>query len=231
MSSTSVSLHPRLLPALPTIQPPTLKRTQHVKKRNVSSPVPKLPEGYAFIPPCVPLSYPPTYHLIDAGSMHEAPKIKRKRTVFGALTNIAGRVNVLAAKRDGPSGCGRNADGEDDNGDGDGVWFHIRAGSSSTGRWGVWWRGGFAGRPPPHLWDRFMTALARWPGHVGRWDDGEVGSLSRLRIGRWIRGSGVDHVGPRKAPWDARYLVVVHGLTVTVIWRKLTKRARSLQFL
>ncbi|KAJ7202462.1 hypothetical protein B0H12DRAFT_1162667 [Mycena haematopus] len=93
----------------------TVKRSKHVKKRNAAQ---KLPAGYAFVPPSVPLTYPKSYHLIDAGPMNVkkrtvtapvavtglpagyAPKLKRKRTAFGALTNVAGRVRI--AKRKGP---------------------------------------------------------------------------------------------------------------------------------
>ncbi|KAJ7202468.1 hypothetical protein B0H12DRAFT_1162689 [Mycena haematopus] len=73
----------------------------NVKKRTVTAPVAVagLPAGYAFTPPSVPLTYPQSYHLIDAGPMNEAPKLKRKRTAFGALTNVAGRVRI--AKRKG----------------------------------------------------------------------------------------------------------------------------------
>ncbi|KAJ6508942.1 hypothetical protein C8R45DRAFT_922571 [Mycena sanguinolenta] len=100
---------------LPTTCPPTkvttVKRTKHVKKRKVLPfdrrgtqgyeyqegvvPVPGLPEGYVFVPPPVPLTYPESYHLVDAGPMNEAPKIKRKRTVFGGITNVSERVTVL----------------------------------------------------------------------------------------------------------------------------------------
>jgi hypothetical protein len=61
-----------------------------------SPPVVKLPEGYAFIPPSVPLTYPKTYRLISAGSMNKRPK--QKRAVFKKLTNIAGRVRKAKCK-------------------------------------------------------------------------------------------------------------------------------------
>ncbi|KAJ7366737.1 hypothetical protein DFH08DRAFT_797647 [Mycena albidolilacea] len=80
--SASMIYSPRSLPSTAAM----VKRSTHVKKRKASSsPVPaaaRLPAGYAFVPPPVPLTYPATYHLIAAGPMHEAPK--RKRTVFGS---------------------------------------------------------------------------------------------------------------------------------------------------
>ncbi|KAJ7255041.1 hypothetical protein B0H12DRAFT_538748 [Mycena haematopus] len=72
----------------------------NVKKRMVSAPVTVagLPAGYAFTPPSVPLTYPEGYHFIDAGPMNEVPKPKRKRTAFGALTNVAERVRIAKRK-------------------------------------------------------------------------------------------------------------------------------------
>jgi hypothetical protein len=61
-----------------------------------SPPVVKLPEGYAFIPPSVPLTYPETYRLIPAGPSNQRPK--QKRTVFNTLTNIVGRVHMAKRK-------------------------------------------------------------------------------------------------------------------------------------
>ncbi|KAK7053895.1 hypothetical protein R3P38DRAFT_2852769 [Favolaschia claudopus] len=74
--------------ALPAAAPqaPTVARKQRVKKRNLGMSA-RLPEGYAFIPPANPLVFPSTYHLIEAGPMHERPR--RKRSVLGALTNVA----------------------------------------------------------------------------------------------------------------------------------------------
>lgn len=102
---------PRSLPSTAAM----VKRSTHVKKRKASSsPAPaaaRLPAGYAFVPPPVPLTYPATYHLIAAGPMHEAPK--RKRTVFGksALVNIVGRVRVASRKS---KGKGKEAEPEVD---------------------------------------------------------------------------------------------------------------------
>ncbi|KAK7061270.1 hypothetical protein R3P38DRAFT_3340260 [Favolaschia claudopus] len=72
--------------ALPAAAPqaPTVARKQRVKKRNLGMSA-RLPEGYAFIPPANPLVFPSTYHLIEAGPMHERPR--RKRSVLGVLTN------------------------------------------------------------------------------------------------------------------------------------------------
>ncbi|KAJ6473284.1 hypothetical protein C8R45DRAFT_1217713 [Mycena sanguinolenta] len=55
----------------------TVKRSKHVKKRNAA--VARLPAGYVFFPPAGPLTYPQSYHLVDAGPMNEARKVKRKR--------------------------------------------------------------------------------------------------------------------------------------------------------
>ncbi|KAK7053901.1 hypothetical protein R3P38DRAFT_2853031 [Favolaschia claudopus] len=72
--------------ALPAAAPqaPTVARKQRVKKRNLGMSA-RLPEGYAFVPPANPLVFPSTYHLIEAGPMHERPR--RKRSVLGVLTN------------------------------------------------------------------------------------------------------------------------------------------------
>ncbi|KAJ7499500.1 hypothetical protein FB451DRAFT_1161975 [Mycena latifolia] len=59
------------LPPLPT-QVTRAQTPVPVKQTPLS--LPKLPEGYAFIPPSVPLTYPASYHLIPAGPMNAAPK-------------------------------------------------------------------------------------------------------------------------------------------------------------
>ncbi|KAJ6544164.1 hypothetical protein B0H19DRAFT_1267466 [Mycena capillaripes] len=120
------------LPPLPTMKATPAKRRQPATAhKKASPPVVKLPEGYAFIPPSVPLTYPTTYHLIPAGPMNAAPK--HKRAVFRTLTNLTERVRLSKRKQpqvdladesfccrggemlnepdatgDGPSGCGRN---------------------------------------------------------------------------------------------------------------------------
>ncbi|KAJ6544157.1 hypothetical protein B0H19DRAFT_1076312 [Mycena capillaripes] len=66
------------------------------KKKKASPPVVKLPEGYAFIPPSVPLTYSATYHLNPAGPMNEASK--HKRAVFRTLTNLTERVRLSKRK-------------------------------------------------------------------------------------------------------------------------------------
>ncbi|KAK7053900.1 hypothetical protein R3P38DRAFT_3171317 [Favolaschia claudopus] len=82
---------PGRLPALPVPpQAPTVERQQRVKKRNGKPAQRRLPEGYVFIPPPNPLNFPPTYHFIEAGPLNE--RSKPKRSVLGALTNIADRV-------------------------------------------------------------------------------------------------------------------------------------------
>ncbi|KAJ7499492.1 hypothetical protein FB451DRAFT_1161968 [Mycena latifolia] len=60
------------LPPLPTQV--TRAQTTPAPVKQMPPPLPKLPEGYAFIPPSVPLTYPASYHLIPAGPMNAAPK-------------------------------------------------------------------------------------------------------------------------------------------------------------
>ncbi|KAJ6522765.1 hypothetical protein DFH09DRAFT_1330358 [Mycena vulgaris] len=83
------------LPPLPT---KAVKRAQPapVPVKKAAPPVPRLPEGYAFVPPAVALTYPASYHLIAAGPQNAAPK--RKRAVFQTLTNLAGRVRLPKRK-------------------------------------------------------------------------------------------------------------------------------------
>ncbi|KAJ7499589.1 hypothetical protein FB451DRAFT_1162057 [Mycena latifolia] len=57
------------LPPLPT-QSKAVTRAQTTTVPQT----PRLPDGYAFVPPSVPLTYPASYHLIAAGPMNAAPK-------------------------------------------------------------------------------------------------------------------------------------------------------------
>ncbi|KAF8173775.1 hypothetical protein K438DRAFT_1771947 [Mycena galopus ATCC 62051] len=166
MSSSVISaVSSGSLPALPTAVPVTVKRAAHVKRRN-ALPATKIPEGYAFLPPSVPLTYPPTYRPIDAGPMHEAPKLMRKRTVFGALTNMAGRMKSLTSTVELQATVPRDAVGTRLAGyegmvAGFGFAFEPGPFQQSDGEYG-----GEAGSlvgPPPHLW----TSV----------DGGEAGSL------------------------------------------------------
>ncbi|KAJ7664728.1 hypothetical protein B0H17DRAFT_1143663 [Mycena rosella] len=77
------------LPPLPTKVKAVKRAHPPVPTKKVSPPAPKLPEGYAFVPPPVPLTYPASYHLIPAGPQN-APK--RKRAVFQTITNITNKV-------------------------------------------------------------------------------------------------------------------------------------------
>ncbi|KAJ7102407.1 hypothetical protein B0H15DRAFT_943322 [Mycena belliarum] len=83
------------LPPLP-MKAGTVKRARRVPTKKVSPPAPRIPEGYAFAPPSVPLTYPASYHLIPAGPMNAAPK--RKRPVFQTLTNLADKVRLPKRK-------------------------------------------------------------------------------------------------------------------------------------
>ncbi|KAJ7632130.1 hypothetical protein FB45DRAFT_1026321 [Roridomyces roridus] len=67
------------------------------KARKVVVEKPKLPEGYVFIPPPQPLSFPASYHLIPAGPQN-APK-KPKRTVFASISNLAAKTRATKEKQ------------------------------------------------------------------------------------------------------------------------------------
>ncbi|KAJ7031107.1 hypothetical protein C8F04DRAFT_1364446 [Mycena alexandri] len=95
------------LPALPTKKATTVQPVPRIEEEKPTPPVVRsLPEGYAFVPPSVPLTFPATYHLIPAGPVNEKP---RKRTVFQTLTNIAMTVlrdAVGICLHDGPMAIG-----------------------------------------------------------------------------------------------------------------------------
>ncbi|KAJ7123080.1 hypothetical protein C8R44DRAFT_735676 [Mycena epipterygia] len=92
--------HPGPPPTCPLPSLPTKKANRCAKRspppmKKTSPPVVKLPEGYAFVPPPVPLTYPASYHLIPAGPMNSR---KPKRAVFRTLTNFAERVRLPKRK-------------------------------------------------------------------------------------------------------------------------------------
>ncbi|KAJ6508945.1 hypothetical protein C8R45DRAFT_922574 [Mycena sanguinolenta] len=81
------------------------RKAMNIKKASVG-----LPEGYIFVfaPPPVPLTYPgaESYHLINAGPTNEAPKIERKRMVFGGITNGFASAGAKCSQRGYPMGVG-----------------------------------------------------------------------------------------------------------------------------
>ncbi|KAJ7123117.1 hypothetical protein C8R44DRAFT_735708 [Mycena epipterygia] len=96
-----MSIRSAYISALPHPGPPPtcpLPSLPTKKANRTSPPVVKLPEGYAFVPPPVPLTYPASYHLIPAGPMNAR---KPKRVVFRTLTNFAEKCAYEASR-----GCG-----------------------------------------------------------------------------------------------------------------------------
>ncbi|KAF8124835.1 hypothetical protein K438DRAFT_1791501 [Mycena galopus ATCC 62051] len=174
MSTSASVISSRPLPTLPTAVPVTVKRAAHVKRRN-ASPAAKIPEGYAFLPPPVP-SYArgaQAYAQADrvrGAHQHGGTDEEVLRTGRGGREGEGeGERGARRATGDDPSGCGRNAVGGS------------RAPSAEW--WGVWWRGGFAGRPPQP---------------AGRVVCGVVGMVVRLT--RWSRGP-MGYALPCRGPW------------------------------
>ncbi|KAJ6583026.1 hypothetical protein DFH09DRAFT_1309270 [Mycena vulgaris] len=97
ISALPYSAPPPTCPLLP-LPTKAVKRAQPapVSVKKAAPPVPRLSEGYAFVPPAVALTYPDFYHLIAAGPQSVAPK--RKRAVFQTLTNHEGRVHLPKRK-------------------------------------------------------------------------------------------------------------------------------------
>ncbi|KAF8146478.1 hypothetical protein K438DRAFT_1780861 [Mycena galopus ATCC 62051] len=218
MSTSASVISSRPLPTLPTAVPVTVKRAAHVKRRN-ASPAAKIPEGYAFLPPPVP-SY-----ARGAQAYAQPDRVRGAHQHGGTdeevLRTGRGRVGVKLQATVLRDAVGTWLAGYEGIVAGFGFTFEPGPFHQSGPEYG-----GEAGSPvgpPPHLW----TSV----------DGSEAGSLVGKISSFFVSVNRADPFRYRppqpvgsEVPWDTRYLVVVHGLAVTAIWRELTKCARSLQF-